>query len=104
VLSNWKGGGYFYPGKIIDVKEGKYLIFYEFSDEEWVEENNFISHNVPNESELHVNTKVYVQIDQNQNKWVPATIKDIKPNKYLVAYTHNNNSYHEWVSLQKIVR
>jgi hypothetical protein len=26
VLSNWKRGGYFYPGKIIDVKEGKYLI------------------------------------------------------------------------------
>jgi hypothetical protein len=104
VLSNWKKGGYFYPGKIIDVKEGKYPIFDEFSDEEWVEENDFISRNIPSESELQINTKVYVQIDRYQNKWVPAVIKDIKSKKYLVAYTDNNNSYHEWVPLQKLVR
>jgi hypothetical protein len=104
VLSNWKKSGYFYPGKIIDVKEGKYRIFYEFSDEEWVEENDFISRNIPSESELQINTKVYVQIDRYQNKWAPAVIKDIKSNKYLVAYTDNNNSYHEWVPLQKLVR
>lgn len=85
------------------MKEGKYLIFYEFSDEEWVEEDNFILGKVPNESELYVNTKVYVQIDQYQNKWAPAIIKDIRSNKYLVAYIHNNDSYHAWVPLQKIV-
>jgi hypothetical protein len=104
VLSNWKNGGYFYPGKIIDVKEGKYEIHYDFSYQELVEEKDFVLRNVPKQSDLDVNMKVYVQIDQNPDRWVPAIIKEMESNNYLVTYTHNNNSYDKRVPLQKLVR
>ena len=104
VLSKWKGDGYFYPGKIIGMKEGKYVIDYDFDQQDLVEENDFILRNVLKQSELHQSTKVYVQIDQIQDRWVPAIIKRVKSNEYLVVITYNNNSDDVWVPLQKIAR
>jgi hypothetical protein len=104
VLSKWKGDGYFYPGEITGVQEGKYQIFYDFHGQEWVEENDVLSYKVPNMSELGLNTKVYVQIDQIHNRWVPAIIKGMESNEYVVVFIYNNNSRYERVPLQKIVR
>jgi hypothetical protein len=105
VLAKSKGDGFFYPGEIRDVKEGKYRIVYDSHANEWVEENDLIPRNVPNESELHENMKVYVQIDQIHNRWVPAIIKHAEPNKnYWVEFTDNDNSRYQRVPLQKIVR
>jgi hypothetical protein len=100
VLSMWKEQGELYPGTVRETKEGKYRIFYYFFEEEWVKAKYIYLTITPKESEINIDTKVFVQSNSCQNKWIPSTIKAIRDNKYYVTY---NNDTHEWVAIKRII-
>lgn len=102
VLAINEGNVYLYPGTVQETREGKYRIFYEFGGEKWVEEKYIYLPNTPNESDMIPNTEVYIHDkSEGQDKWVPATIKEIRAGKYHVNY--EGKKIRAWIKLENII-
>ncbi len=102
VLSMWKGRGNLYHGEVREIKDSKYRIFYDFSDEEWVEKKHIYFHSKPKESELSLDNTVFVLLDSSgQKEWFPAIIKNIRNNTYYVTY--DSGEKHAWVTVERII-
>lgn len=106
VLAGWKDKNCLYPGDVIESKDNKYYIQYDFSGDAWVGENQVFLYKHPALSELAPGAKVFVGLESG-SKWAPGRVKENRNGQYLVKlddkYECRSQKDQHWATIEMLI-
>lgn len=106
VLAKWKDKNCLYFGQVIEIKDGKYYIQYDFSGDSWLTKDQVFLHRQPSPDDLEPGTKVFVGLEAGR-RWAAARVKENRGGQFLVKlddkYECNSSKSQHWATVEMLV-
>lgn len=83
VLAMWEDRC-FYRASVLDVSNGRYHVYYEFSESTWVQKEAIFSLERSQSLPIDTSARVLVRVPSPNNPWVPGSIAAITNSHYVV--------------------
>jgi len=107
VLSEWQGEGCLYPATVLEITGHEILVRYAFSAEERVQASRVFPLRHPSDDNLDLNTRVFVKVGSESDRWAPGKIAEKRDGEFLVrldkGHTCRGEKYHAWATVQHII-
>jgi hypothetical protein len=84
VIARWSDDC-LYSGTVLKAQNEKYLVQYDFSQENWVNRESIFELVPLAATALRPGTEVYAKLDNRQSKWLPSTVSRSENGKYLLV-------------------
>jgi len=106
VLASWKEKDCLYLGDVIESKDNKYYVQYDFSGDAWVGEDQVFLYKPPSLSDLAPGTKVFVGLESG-SKWAPGRVKENRNGQFLVKldekYPCRSQKHQHWATVEMLI-
>jgi hypothetical protein len=106
VLAKWKEKDCLYLGKVLEVKDNKYHIIYDFSGDAWLREDQVFLYHTPSLSDLQLNTKVFIALESG-SKWAPGSVQENRNGQFLVRlddkYPCRSPKHQHWATVEMLI-
>jgi hypothetical protein len=104
VIARWSDGC-LYSATVIKAQNEHYLVQYDFSGENWLDNENVFVMSPPETSDLPPGKEVYAKPDKQQSKWLRSTIVRSANGKYLLSLEKDKclaGSVYIWATTDQI--
>ena len=106
VLAGWKDKNCFYLGEVIESKDNKYYIHYDFSADAWVGADHVFLYKPPAVSKLKPGAKVFVGLESG-SKWASERVKENRNGLFLVRLDNKDQCRSQkkqhWASIEMLI-
>ena len=106
VLADWKNKGCLYLGEVLEIKDDKYYVHYDFSGDAWVQEDQVVLYKPPASGDLQAGRKVFVALESG-SKWAPGRVQENRNSQFLVRLDDNtpcrSPKKHHWATVEMLI-